>query len=177
MLAVIVFMDRLKWIKEGKLLWTEHLSAPKSISWKRNPRVVVSGGFPMVKNPSASAGDTGDMGLTLGQEDSLEKGHNNPLQYFCLENPMDRGACQAIVHSVMKSQTRLSDWACTQARRYERGLSLPQATTWESQEKNPYQPGWHLNPRPSASRNCESGILSSVYGILRAAQTERDTSL
>ena len=63
----------------------------------------------MVKNPSASAGDTGDMGLTLGQEDSPEEGHDNPLQYSCLENPMDRGACRAIVHSVMKSQTQLSD--------------------------------------------------------------------
>ena len=38
----------------------------------------------------------------LGREDSLEKG--NPLQYSCLEDPMDRGACQAAVHGVTKSQ-------------------------------------------------------------------------
>ena len=43
----------------------------------------------------------------LGQEDHLEGGHGNPLQYSCLENPMDRGAWRAIVHAVAKSQTRL----------------------------------------------------------------------
>ena len=36
-------------------------------------------------------------------------GHRNPLQYPCLENPMDRGAWQAMIHRVAKSQTRLSD--------------------------------------------------------------------
>ena len=37
------------------------------------------------------------------------EGNGNPLQYFCLENPMDRGACQTLVHRVTKSQTQLSD--------------------------------------------------------------------
>ena len=46
---------------------------------------------------------------SLGQEDPLEKGNGNPRQYFCLDNPMDRGAWQAAVHGVAKSQTRLSD--------------------------------------------------------------------
>ena len=41
------------------------------------------------------------------------EGNGNPLQYSCLENPMDRGACQAIVHGVAKSQTQLNDLACT----------------------------------------------------------------
>ena len=41
----------------------------------------------------------------LGWKDSLEKG--NPLQYSWLEDPMDRGDCQAIVHGVTKSQTQL----------------------------------------------------------------------
>ena len=36
-------------------------------------------------------------------------GHGNPLQYSCLENPMDRGAWRATVHWAAKSQTRLSD--------------------------------------------------------------------
>ena len=43
----------------------------------------------------------------LGQEDPLEEGMANPLQYSCLENPMDRDAWQATVHKVIKSQTRL----------------------------------------------------------------------
>ena len=41
----------------------------------------------------------------------IRGGHSNTLQYFCLENPMDRGAWRAIVHGVTKSWTRLSDWA------------------------------------------------------------------
>ena len=65
-------------------------------------------GFPggsVVKNLPANAGETGDVLLCLGQEDSLGGGNGNPLQYSCLENPMDRGAWQATVHRVTKSQT------------------------------------------------------------------------
>ena len=39
----------------------------------------------------------------------IGEGNGNPLQYTCLENPMDRGAWQATVHGVAKSRTRLSD--------------------------------------------------------------------
>ena len=42
---------------------------------------------------------------SLGQEDAPGGGHGNPLQYSCLENPMDRGAWRATVHGVSKSQT------------------------------------------------------------------------
>ena len=48
------------------------------------------------------------MSLILGLGRSPGGGNGNLLQYSCLENPMDRGACQAIVHSVTKSQTQLS---------------------------------------------------------------------
>ena len=41
------------------------------------------------------------------------EGNGNPLQYSCLENPMDRGAWKAAVHVVAKSQTRLSDFTFT----------------------------------------------------------------
>ena len=44
---------------------------------------------------------------SLGQEDTLEGGHGNPLQYTRLENPMDRGAWWATVHGVTKSRTQL----------------------------------------------------------------------
>ena len=40
---------------------------------------------------------------------SSGEGNGNPLNYFCLGNPMDRGACQTTVHGVGKSQTRLSN--------------------------------------------------------------------
>ena len=46
---------------------------------------------------------------SLGQEDPLKKENGNPLQYSCLENPMEGGAWWAAVHGVTKSQTRLSD--------------------------------------------------------------------
>ena len=44
---------------------------------------------------------------SLGQEDSPGVGNGNPLQYSCLENPMDRGAWWATVHRVAKRQTQL----------------------------------------------------------------------
>ena len=46
---------------------------------------------------------------SLGGEDSPGEGNGNPLQYSCLENPMDRGARWPTVHGVAKSWTRLSD--------------------------------------------------------------------
>ena len=61
------------------------------------------------KNPPANAGDIRDVGLILGLGRSPGGGSGNPVQYFCLENPMDRGAWWAIVHGVAKSWTQLSD--------------------------------------------------------------------
>ena len=51
--------------------------------------------------------------LSPGSGRSPGEGNSNPLQYSCLENPMDRGAWQATVHEVTKSQTWLSDWYLT----------------------------------------------------------------
>ena len=62
-----------------------------------------------VKNLPASVGDTGDTGSILGLGRFPGGGNGNPIQYSCLENPMDRGAWQATVHAVAKSQTHLSD--------------------------------------------------------------------
>ena len=59
----------------------------------------------MVKNPPANAGEPGNVGLIPGPGRSPGGGHGNPLQYSCLENPMDRGAWQAAVHGVTKHQT------------------------------------------------------------------------
>ena len=50
---------------------------------------------------------------SLGWEDSPGEGNGNPLQSYCLENPMDRGAWKATVHGVAKSWTRLSDFTFT----------------------------------------------------------------
>ena len=59
----------------------------------------------VLKNPPANAGDSRDAGLISGLGRSPGGGHDNPLWYSCLENPMDRGAWQAIVLGVSKSQT------------------------------------------------------------------------
>ena len=54
----------------------------------------------VVKNPIANAGDVKDVGSIPGLERSPGEGHGNPLQYSCLENPVDRGAWQAKVPSI-----------------------------------------------------------------------------
>ena len=64
----------------------------------------------MIKNLPANAGDIEDMGSISGSGRSPGGGNDHPLQYACLGNPMDRGAWQATVHGVAKSQTRLSNW-------------------------------------------------------------------
>ena len=61
----------------------------------------------VVKNPPANAGNIKDVDLIPGSGRSPGGGHGNPLQYSCLENPMDRGAWRATVYRVAKSQTRL----------------------------------------------------------------------
>ena len=62
-------------------------------------------GFPsgsVIKNLPANVGDVGS---SPGLRRSLGEGNGNPLQYSCLENPMDRGAWWAIVHGITESQT------------------------------------------------------------------------
>ena len=56
----------------------------------------------VVKSLHANAGDTGDTGSIPGSGRSPGGGHGNPLQYSCLENPMDRGAWGATVHGFPK---------------------------------------------------------------------------
>ena len=58
----------------------------------------------VIKNPPANARNIRDMGLIPGSGRSLGGGHDNQLQYSCLENPMDRGVWWATFHRVAKSQ-------------------------------------------------------------------------
>ena len=83
-----VMLNMIKLVKNIFYLWLHTLS-----------------GFPggsVVKTPPANAGDTGSI---PGSERSPGEGNGNPLHYSCPENPMDRGACWAIVHGVVKSWT------------------------------------------------------------------------
>ena len=59
-------------------------------------------GNKVVKNPPANAGYTREAALIPGSGRSPEVGNDNPLQYSCLETPMDRGDCWATVHGVTK---------------------------------------------------------------------------
>ena len=63
----------------------------------------------MVKNPPANAGDTGGTGSIPESGRPPGEGNGNPLQYYCLGNPMDGRAWQATVNGIAKSQTRLSN--------------------------------------------------------------------
>ena len=78
----------------------------------------------MVKNLAASAGDLDSTDWIPGSGRASGGGHGNPLQYSCLESPIDRRAWWATVHRVAKSQTRL------------KGLSAHTLlfTTWEGRE-------------------------------------------
>ena len=61
----------------------------------------------VVNNLPANAGDIRDAGSIPGLGRSPGEGNGNPLQYSCLENPVDREAWRATVHRVAKSRTRL----------------------------------------------------------------------
>jgi len=61
----------------------------------------------VVKNLPANAGDVSDASSIPGMGRFPGGGHGNPLQYSCLENPMDRGPWWATLHGVAKSQTKL----------------------------------------------------------------------
>ena len=75
-----------------------------SFHFPHNIRHVVA-----LRNLPANAGDIRDAGLIPGSERSPERRHGNPLQYSCLENPMDRRAWWVTVHGVQKSQIWYSD--------------------------------------------------------------------
>ena len=83
-------------------------------------RIMVARG----KESICNAGDTAEVGLIRGSGRSPGEGNGNPLQYSCLENPMDRGVWRATVHRVAESRKRLSNWT-TKENKCERGQSFP----------------------------------------------------
>ena len=63
----------------------------------------------VIKNPPANAGDTGHLASIPTSKRSPGVGNGDPLQYSCLENPMNREAQGAMIHTVTESQTQLSE--------------------------------------------------------------------
>ena len=74
-----------------------------------NKSPFLSWGFPGGLEVKVSASNVGDPGSIPGSRRSPGEGNGNPLQYSCLENPMDGGTWWAIDHGVAKSRTRLSN--------------------------------------------------------------------
>ena len=72
--------------------------------------------FPGGSDGKASVYNAGDQGSSPGLGRSPGEGNGSPLQYYCLENPMDRGAWQVTVYGVAKSWTRLSDFTHSYAK-------------------------------------------------------------
>ena len=75
--------------------------------------MLIALGLCLVAFGKASVYNVGDPGSIPGLGRSPGEGNGNPLQYYCLENPMDRGAWKATVHGVAKSRTWLSDFTFT----------------------------------------------------------------
>ena len=67
-------------------------------------------GFPSGSDSKESACSVGDPATIPGPGRSLEDGNGTPVQYSCLENPMDGGTWRATVYGVIKNRTRLSDF-------------------------------------------------------------------
>ena len=88
----------------------------------------------MVKILPASAGDTGDTGSTPGLGRSPRRGHGNPLQYSCLENPMDRGFWWTSVHRVVKSQTQLKRLSSSGELSNYKDFYIVASMIWKKQE-------------------------------------------
>ena len=83
-------------------------------------------GFPGGAEIKASACNVGDLGSIPGLGRSPGEENGNPLQYSCLEIPMDRGAWWATVHGVAKSRTCLSDFTFFLLRNMENYVILLQ---------------------------------------------------
>ena len=87
-------------LKKLKLLWV-------LIRWLIRWLIRASQVTLVVKNPPVNVRDIRDVGSIPGLGRSLGGEHGNPIQYSCLENPMERGTWKAMIHRVLKSWTRL----------------------------------------------------------------------
>ena len=115
-----------------------------------------------VRNLPANAGDARDAGLIHGFERSPGIGNGNPLQYSCLENSMERGAWQTIVHGVAKSQST-TDWlsmpTCSncpvQSGDYSKVLNIPQYCRWCLRKQSTLHSLWSSFPLSNTLHPCK----------------------
>ena len=102
-------------------------------------------GLPWWLSGKESACSARDIGPVPGSGRSPGGGHGNSLQYSCLENPMERGACWATVHKVTKSRTQLN-WLSMHAR-----ICIEQTVENSSRDGNTRPP--YLPPEKSVCRS------------------------
>ena len=119
----------------------------------------------MVKNLLANAEDAG---LILEWERFLREGNSNPHQYSCLENPMDRGACQAVVHGVTKESDSTS-----QVNNPDKSFSsIPVSEYSRLSQKSPstpkitFGPLFSLSPCSSALYPCSESLHPESFSLL-----------
>ena len=100
---------RIQWKLNLVPICKRRLGTLNENGWREEGVSRGSVGLPGSSVGKESTCSTRDLGLIHGSGKSTEEGNGHPLQYPCLENPMDRGAWRAIVQGGCKSQTRLSD--------------------------------------------------------------------
>ena len=133
---------------------------------------MTGGTFPggrVVKNPPANAGDTRDMGSIPGLGRAPGEGNGNPLQYSCLENPMDRGAQQAIISRVTKESDttqRLNSNRCNQLNQVK--------SSWSKASPLSNICGVLIRQQQCKDRHVQ-GKCNSKTEIWRASSTHQET--
>ena len=124
--------------------------------------------FPGGSDSKASAYNAGDLGLIPGSGISSGEGNGNPVQYSCLENPMDGGAWYLTVHEVAKSQTWLSDFTSLHILTTDEYTTLTVLLTWRLIQNtcmNVYDSIIMLDSRTSKNPNfnCFHTIISCLH--------------
>ena len=108
----------------------------------------------MGRNLPANAGDTRDAGLIIESRRPPGDGNGNPLQYFCLENPIDRGAWWVTVFRATKSQTRLSDFHFSISPHSVIPVGMPVKFSSATESKLILPTTWHTS---KSSDTCRAG--------------------
>ena len=131
-----------------------------------NYRLFFTMGFPGGSEVKASACNAGYLGLIPGLGKSPGEGNGNPLQYYCLENPMDRGAWRGTDHRVAKNQTQRLHFHFHQCRRH--GFD-----PWVG--KIPWRRKWQPTPifLPGKSHGQRSLVGYTLQGSKESDTTER----
>ena len=117
-------------------------------------------GFPDGSDSKESACNERDLGLIPGSGRSPGKGNGNPLQYSCLENPMNRGAWWTTVHGVAKSRTRLSNWVHMHTHTHTR------ARPWGAQRKSQVRISHRMKSRSNPYTEITAGWDSPAWVML-----------